>query len=173
MKLEAVWLRSRHRIDQRGDSVLSEPCPDNPRPMRPGARTVYRIVAAAGRPGPEHGFSWASAQAQIGGGAPTRIVDLVELTDHDDQADIAVQFNCSVRYITHQPAAEGKELRIQLKPQGDCGMSLASQTIGELPPLSGGTNIINNVRVDSDVPGPADPCLQFPQTGALCDSARG
>ncbi len=98
-------------------------------------------------------LSWASAQAQIVGGAPTRIVDLVELTDHDDQADIAVQFNCSVRYITHQPAAEGKELRIQLKPQGDCGMSLASQTIGELPPLSGGKNIINNVRVDSDVPG--------------------
>ena len=25
--------------------------------------------------------------------------------------------------------------------------------IGELPPLSGGANIINNVRVDSDVPG--------------------
>ena len=98
-------------------------------------------------------LGWASAQAQIGGGAPTRIVDLVELTDHDDQADIAVQFNCSVRYITHQPAAEGKELRIQLKPQGDCGMSLAAQTIGELPPLSGGANIINNVRVDSDVPG--------------------
>ncbi len=96
---------------------------------------------------------WVTARAQIGANGPTRIVDLVELTDHDDQADIAVQFNCSVRYITHQPAAEGKELRIQLKPQGDCGFSLATQTVGELPPLSGGANIINNVRVDSDVPG--------------------
>ena len=94
-----------------------------------------------------------TAGAQIIGGGPSRIVDLVELIDHEDQADIAVQFNCSVRYITHQPAAEGKELRIQLKPQGDCGVTIANQTIGELPPLSGGANIINNVRVDSDVPG--------------------
>ena len=93
-----------------------------------------------------------AAWAQIGNG-PSRIVDLVELNDHDDQADIAVQFNCSVRYITHQPATEGKELRIQLKPQSDCGISLLTQTVGEIPPLSGGANIINNVRVDADVPG--------------------
>lgn len=98
-------------------------------------------------------LAWCTAWAQIGGNGPSRIVDLVELIDHDDQADIAVQFNCSVRYITHQPASEGKELRIQMKPQGDCGVSLATQTVGEVPPLSGGANIINNVRVDADVPG--------------------
>ena len=95
----------------------------------------------------------AMASAQISGNGPSRIVDLVEVIDRDDHADIAVQFNCSVRYITHQPAAEGKELRIQLKPQADCGGSLTTQTIGELPPLSGGANVIKNVRVDADVPG--------------------
>ena len=98
-------------------------------------------------------LAWGTGWAQIGRNGPGRIVDLVEIIDHDDQADIVVQFNCSVRYITHQPAAEGKELRIQMLPQGDCGVSLATQTVGEIPPLSGGANIINNVRVDSDVPG--------------------
>ena len=108
-------------------------------------------------------LAWGTAWAQIGNNGPSRIVDLVELIDHDDQADIAVQFNCSVRYITHQPAAEGKELRIQMKPQGDCGVSLATQTVGELPPLSGGANIINNVRVDSDVPGQLTLAFSFRQ----------
>jgi tetratricopeptide (TPR) repeat protein len=91
--------------------------------------------------------------AQLSATSVSRIVDLVEVMDHDDQVDIAVQFNCSVRYITHQPASEGKELRVQLRPLGDCGVSLATQTMGEIPPLSGGANIIKNVRVDADVPG--------------------
>ena len=94
-----------------------------------------------------------AAQAQLSGPVGGRFVDIVELNDHDDQADIVVQFNCSLRYITHQPASEGKELRIQLLPQGDCGIAPGSQLLGELPPLSGGAHIIDAVRVDSDVPG--------------------
>jgi hypothetical protein len=50
-----------------------------------------------------------NAFAQIGGAGPTRFVDIVEVTDHDDQVDLTVQFNCSVRYITHLPASEGSE----------------------------------------------------------------
>jgi len=88
-----------------------------------------------------------------------RFIDLVELSDHDDQADIVVQFTCSLRYLTHQPASEGKELRIQLQPQGDCRVAFGSQVAGELPPVSGGANIISAVRVDSDVPG--QPTLVF------------
>src|SRR5215831_13335343 len=57
----------------------------------------------------------ANVRAQIGPGT-VRFVDVIELTDHDDQADITVQFNCSVRYITHLPASEGTELRVQLQP---------------------------------------------------------
>ena len=64
----------------------------------------------------------AAAGAQSFGNGPGRFVDVVELNDHDDQADIITQFTCSLRYLTHQPAAEGKELRIQLQPQGDCGV---------------------------------------------------
>lgn len=91
--------------------------------------------------------------AQTLGNGSGRFVDLVEVDDHDDQADIVVQFNCSMRYITHLPATEAKELRVQLQPQADCGVTPGTQIVGELPPLSGGGNIIDAVRVDSDVPG--------------------
>ena len=95
----------------------------------------------------------AAARAQTFGNGTNRFIDVVELEDHDDQADIVVQFNCSLRYLTHQPASEGKELRLQLQPTGDCGVQAGTQIAGELPPLSGGANIIDAVRVDSDVPG--------------------
>jgi hypothetical protein len=102
---------------------------------------------------------WAvPAAAQVG---PGRFVDLVELNDHDDQADIIVQFTCSLRYLTHQPATEGKELRIQLQPQGDCRVMPGSPIAGELPPVSGGGNILDAVRIDSDVPGQATLVFSF------------
>src|SRR5258707_934422 len=61
----------------------------------------------------------ASASAQSLTSGPGRFVDIVEVNDHEDQVDIVVQFTCSLRYLTHQPASEGKELRIQMLPQGD------------------------------------------------------
>ncbi len=105
----------------------------------------------------------APARAQIGG-PPTRFVDIVEVTEHDDQADLTVQFNCSVRYITHLPATEGKELRIQLRPLPDCGVPLGAPIPGELPPLSGGAGIIAAVRVESDVPGQLTLVVDFVKT---------
>ena len=94
-----------------------------------------------------------AVRAQSVGVPQGRFVDLVEVEDHEDQADIVVQFNCSMRYITHLPASEGRELRIQMQPQGDCGVTPGTQIVGELPPLSGGEKLIEAVRVDSDVPG--------------------
>jgi hypothetical protein len=82
-----------------------------------------------------------------------RFVDIVEITDHEDQVDLTVQFNCSVRYITHLPASEGAEVRVQLQPLGDCGVFPGSQIASELPPVSGGAGIVRAVRVDGDVPG--------------------
>src|SRR5690242_8899176 len=94
------------------------------------------------------------AYGQIGpGGIPGRLVDIVEVTDHDEQVDITVQFNCSVRYITHLPASEGAEIRVQLQPAPDCRIAPGVPVPGEIPPMSGGGGIIAAVRVDSDVPG--------------------
>ena len=100
------------------------------------------------------GVAWGvAAQAQFAAAGPGRFIDMIELTDHDDQADIAVRFNCSMRYITHLPASQGKELRIQVQPQGDCGVMAGAHIVSELPPLSGGATIINSVRSEADVPG--------------------
>jgi hypothetical protein len=102
-----------------------------------------------------------TALSQIGGATAARFVDVVEVTDHDDQADLAVQFNCSVRYVTHFPATEGTELRIQLRPLPDCGVALGAQIPSELPPVSGGAQILSAVRVDGDVPGQITLVIDF------------
>ena len=93
------------------------------------------------------------ASGQIGVPGAGRFVDIVEVSDHDDQVDLTVQFNCSVRYITHLPASEGAEVRVQLQPLPDCGIVPGSQIASELPPVSGGAGIVTAVRVDGDVPG--------------------
>lgn len=91
----------------------------------------------------------------------TRFVDLIDLADHDDHADISVQFTCSLSYVTHQPEVEGDELRLQLRPLPDCGVSNGAQIAGELPPVSGGENIIAAARVESDIPGQVTLVLSF------------
>jgi hypothetical protein len=98
---------------------------------------------------------WVSgiALAQISGNGPGRFVDIVEVNEHDEQIDINVQFNCSVRYVTHLPASEGKELRVQLQPLPDCRVAPGVPISGEIPPLSGGAGVLGAVRVDTDVPG--------------------
>jgi tetratricopeptide (TPR) repeat protein len=101
------------------------------------------------------------ALAQIGAVGPARFVDVVEVRDHDDQADIAIQFNCSMRYLTHMPAGEGTEVRIQLQPLPDCGLDPGSQIAGEVPPVSGGAGIVTGARVDSDAPGQITLVLDF------------
>ena len=94
-----------------------------------------------------------SSFAQLGAVSPVRLVDIVEVIEHEDQADITVQFNCSIRYITHLPASEGTTVRVQLQPLPDCGIVPGNPIAGEIPPLSGGSGIVSAVRVEGDVPG--------------------
>ncbi len=95
------------------------------------------------------------------GQVPTRLVDIVEVSDHEDQVDLTVQFNCSVRYITHLPASEGAEVRVQLQPLSDCGVLPGNPIASELPPVSGGEGILASVRVEGDVPGQITLLFQF------------
>jgi tetratricopeptide (TPR) repeat protein len=112
-------------------------------------RRLTRLLAAASL------LLWLSgiALGQVGVRGPGRFVDIVEVSEHDDQIDITAQFNCSVRYVTHLPASEGTELRVQLQPLPDCGVAPGVPVASELPPLSGGAGVLTAVRVDSDVPG--------------------
>ena len=88
------------------------------------------------------------AIAQLPISRPTRLVNVIEVNDHEDQVDLTMVFNCSMRFITSLPASEGRQVHIQLAPMPDCGVSQLSQLLAETPPVSGGANIITAARVD-------------------------
>jgi len=115
--------------------------------------TRYAIAALAG-------LLSEGALAQISA-QPSRLVDLVEVSAHDEQIDLAVQFNCSMRYVTHLPASEGSELRVQLLPLGDCGLSPLAQIVPEVPPVSDDTGTVVSTRLESEAPGQVSLLLSF------------
>jgi tetratricopeptide (TPR) repeat protein len=93
------------------------------------------------------------ALAQIPAQPPARLIDVVEVDDHDSQVDITVSFNCSMRYLTHFPATHGRQLIVQLQPLPDCALGPFSRVLSEIPPLSGARHIVSAVRLDSNAPG--------------------
>ena len=103
----------------------------------------------------------ASAFAQFSISGPARLVNVIEVNDHEDQVDLTMVFNCSMRFVTSLPASEGKQVHIQLAPMPDCGVSPLSQLLAETPPLSGGANIVTAARVDSMAPGQITLTLDF------------
>ena len=105
-------------------------------------------------------FAMAPALAQRVAGPP-RFVDLVGVQVEDDHADVTVLFDCSVRYLTHLPASEGTELRIELQPLSDCGGLARSPLTSELPPISDDAHVVRSARVETDVPGQIALVLSF------------
>ena len=70
----------------------------------------------------------------------SRLIDVIDVDEHENQVDITLQFNCSLRYAGHAPASEGPEVRLRLRPDADCGFGagLGSSDIPtEIPPISG------------------------------------
>jgi tetratricopeptide (TPR) repeat protein len=91
--------------------------------------------------------------AQIPAQPPARLIDVVEVEDHGTQVDITVNFNCSMRYLTHLPATHGNRLTIELQPLPDCRLEPLSRILGEIPPLSGARRVVSSVHLDSEAPG--------------------
>jgi tetratricopeptide (TPR) repeat protein len=119
-------------------------------------RWLYRIVMI---PLTALGAGGAFAQFPISG--PARLVNVIEVNDHEDQVDLTMVFNCSMRFVTSLPASEGRQVHIQLAPMPDCGVSPLSQLLAETPPVSGGANIVTAARVDSMAPGQITLTLDF------------
>ena len=105
-------------------------------------------------------FAASGALAQISVG-PNRLVDVIQVDDHDNQADVTMVFSCSMRFVTNVPANEGREVRIQFTPLADCRVNLFDQIPSEIPPLSGGANIVTGARVESLGPGQITLILTF------------
>jgi hypothetical protein len=112
--------------------------------------------------GPLAALASGAAPAQITGiSGPNRLVDVIQIDDHEDQVDLITVFNCSMRYVSSVPASEGSEVRIQLVPLADCRVNPFTQIPSEIPPISGGTNILANARVESLAPGQITLTLSF------------
>ncbi len=80
------------------------------------------------------------------------LVQVIDVNERDDHADISVQFACSVHYISNTPVSHGTSTTITLRLGPDCG-SLANALPPELPLVGGGGQLVTGARVDSVVPG--------------------
>jgi len=105
-------------------------------------------------------FVAGGALAQIPAG-PNRLVDVIQVDEHENQVDVTMVFSCSMRFVTNVPANEGREVRIQFVPLADCRVSPFNQIPAEIPPLSGGANIVTAARVESLGPGQITLILSF------------
>src|SRR5579864_6190097 len=99
--------------------------------------------------------------AQLPGFGVPRLVDVVQVSDNNDQVDLTMIFNCSMRFVTQLPASEGREVHIQLAPLSDCGVNPLGQLPAEIPPLSGGAGIVSAARLESLAPGQVTLTLSF------------
>jgi hypothetical protein len=96
---------------------------------------------------------------------PSRLIDVIDIDEHESQIDITLQFNCSLHYAGHAPAREGAEIRLQLRPDRDCGAAsspLASSEVPtEIPPISGPRGILSAARLESALGGEVTLTLTF------------
>jgi hypothetical protein len=111
--------------------------------------------------GPLAALAAAEAVAQISAAGPNRLVDVIQVDDHESQVDVTMVFSCSMRYVTNVPANEGREVRIQFVPLADCRVSPFTQIPAEIPPLSGGNNIVTGARLESLGPNQINLTLTF------------
>jgi tetratricopeptide (TPR) repeat protein len=80
------------------------------------------------------------------------LVQVIDVDERDDHADISVQFACTVRYVSNSPISHGSSTRITLRLGPDCG-TLVAAFPPELPLVGGGGQLVTGARVESIVPG--------------------
>lgn len=108
---------------------------------------------------------------------PSRLIDVIDIDEHESQVDITLQFNCSLHYAGHAPAREGSELRLQLRPDHDCGAMgstlAASDAPTEIPPISGPRGIVTAARLEASLGGEVTITLTFarPESFVLAQGA--
>jgi Outer membrane lipoprotein/SPOR domain len=108
---------------------------------------------------------------------PSRLVDVIDIDEHDNQVNITLQFNCSLHYAGHSPTSEGTELRLRLRPDRDCGAAASTSAGGslsasdevptEIPPISGPRGILSTARLESSLGGEVTLTLSFSKPEAF------
>lgn len=83
-----------------------------------------------------------------------RVVESIDVLRAPAHIDVAVLFNCHVRYVTHTPAAEGDEIRVRVSLADDCG---ATQSLrNESPPIPADREILRSAELTSLVANEAE-----------------
>src|ERR1700730_1870904 len=82
---------------------------------------------------------------------PSRLVDVIDIDEHDNQVNITLQFNCSLRYAGHSPASERSELRLRLRPDRDCGAAASPSAGGSLSASGDVPTVITLAEVPSGI----------------------
>jgi hypothetical protein len=103
------------------------------------------------------------AAAQFSGAPPNRLVSVIDVAPHDDQVDVTMVFNCSMRFVSNLPVSEGRVVRIQLRPLPDCGLSPLALIPSETPSVLGGAPFVKSAQLDSSAPGQITLTLEFKQ----------
>jgi tetratricopeptide (TPR) repeat protein len=118
------------------------------------ARALWRRIMTVLTGVAAGGFgATASAAPAIGQGLLMGpIVQLIDVQEREDHADISIDFSCSARYVTNTPVSHGSSTTITLKLGPDCGMQ-NGLIPPELPLVGGGGNLVTGARVDAIVPG--------------------
>jgi len=102
--------------------------------------------------------------AQINAAAPSRLVSVIDVTPNENQVEVTMVFNCSLRFISNLPANEGRVVRIQFRPLPDCGLSPLALIPSETPSVLGGAPFLTSAQLDSTAPGQVTLTLEFRQT---------
>jgi tetratricopeptide (TPR) repeat protein len=108
-------------------------------------------------------FGASTAAAQLTTAAPNRLVSVIDIAAHENQVDVTMVFNCSMRFLNSLPASEGRIVRIQLRPLPDCGLSPLALIPSETPPVLGGAPFVSSVQLDSTAPGQITVTIEFKQ----------
>lgn len=66
------------------------------------------------------GVGWLLQAPLVAEPVRDRVLEEVRITEVEGQVAIAVRFPCTVRYLTHFPQDQGRELHIRLKPIQIC-----------------------------------------------------
>lgn len=120
------------------------------------ARWLYRLLLLGAAL-----LAGAPAPAQIVSAGPNRLVNVIDVAEQEDKVDLTMMFNCRMRFVSNLPASEGKEVRIQLAPLPDCGLSPLALIATETPPVLGGAGIVRSARMEGIAPGQVTLTITF------------
>ncbi len=88
-----------------------------------------------------------------------RRIEAVDAVESDRHVNVTVQFNCSIRYMSHAPSDVGQVLTIRLRLGADCGSQLSGGT--EQAPVGGATDFVRRATLEMTGLGDGELTLEW------------